>query len=154
MSELSFREARREDLPAIIAMLADDGLGGTRETPLPEGVDPVYETAFDELATQSGNRLIVAERDGALVGTMQLVIIPGLSRHGARRAQIEAVRVARPVRGQGIGDALLRHAIDEARAAGCALVQLTSDKRRGRAHIFYERVGFVATHVGFKMALK
>lgn len=154
MSELSFREARREDIPAIIAMLADDGLGGNRENPQDEGIDPAYETAFDELTAQSGNRLIVAEKDGALVGTMQLVIIPGLSRHGAKRAQIEAVRTARPMRGQGIGDALLRHAIDEARKAGCTLVQLTSDKRRGRAHIFYERVGFVATHVGFKMELK
>lgn len=151
MSELSFRDARREDLPAIVAMLADDGLGGGRETVLPEGVDPAYEAAFEDLTAQAGNRLIVAEKDGQLVGTMQLIIIPGLSRHGARRAQIEAVRTARPMRGQGIGDALLRHAIAEARKAGCRVVQLTSDKRRGRAHIFYERVGFVATHVGFKM---
>lgn len=154
MSELSFREARREDLPAIIAMLADDGLGGQRESPQADGVDPVYEAAFDEVAAQTNNRIIVAEKDGQIVGTMHLAIIAGLSRRGARRAQIEAVRTARPMRGQGIGDALLHYAIDEARAAGCKLVQLTSDKRRGRAHIFYERVGFVATHVGFKMELK
>ncbi len=154
MSDLSFREARREDLPAIVAMLADDGLGGGRETVLADGVDPTYAAAFDQMAQQAGNRLIVAEQDGELVGTMQFLVIPGLSRQGATRAQIEAVRVARKMRGQGIGDALLRHAIAEARAAGCKLIQLTSDKRRGRAHIFYERVGFVATHVGFKMDLK
>jgi GNAT superfamily N-acetyltransferase len=154
MSELSFRAAQRADLPAIIAMLADDGLGNNRENPLLGAVDPAYEAAFADVAAQSGNHLLVAEKEGQLVGTMQLVIIPGLSRLGAKRAQIEAVRVARPMRGQGIGDALLRHAIDVARAEGCKLVQLTSDKRRGRAHIFYERVGFVATHVGFKMELK
>jgi GNAT superfamily N-acetyltransferase len=154
MSELSFREARRADLPAIIAMLADDGLGNNRENPQPDTIDPAYEAGFDEVGAQSGNHLIVAEQDGQLVGTMQLVIIPGLSRLGAKRAQIEAVRVARPMRGQGIGDALLRYAIEVARADGCKLVQLTSDKRRGRAHMFYERVGFVATHVGFKMELK
>lgn len=154
MSELTFRDATAADLPALVALLADDGLGGGRETVLPEGVDPAYEAAFEDVARQPGNRVIVAERDGAPVGTLQLVIIPGLSRHGCKRAQIEAVRVAATLRGQGVGDAMMRYAVEEARKAGCRLVQLTSDKRRGRAHIFYERLGFVATHIGYKMDLK
>ena len=153
MSDLSFREARREDLPAIVAMLADDGLGKRRETPQADGVDPVYEAAFDAVAAQPDNRIFVAEQDGALVGTFQFTIIAGLSRHGSKRAQIEAVRVSARQRGGGIGEAMLRHAIDMAKAEGCALVQLSSDKRRGRAHLFYERLGFRASHIGFKLAL-
>lgn len=153
MSELSFREARREDLPAIVAMLADDGLGTRREVLKSEGVDPAYETAFDAVAAQAGNRIMVAEKDGALVGTFQFTAIAGLSRHGTKRAQIEAVRVNSKLRGGGIGEAMLRHAIRMAEDEGCALVQLSSDKRRGRAHLFYERLGFIATHIGFKLDL-
>ena len=154
MSELTFRDARIADLPAIVTMLADDGLGGGREKVLAEGVDPAYVTAFEEVTAQPGNRVIVAEKDRALVGTYQFIVLPVLSRHGARRAQIEAVRVAPALRGHGIGEEMLRHAIEEARQLGCKLVQLTSDKRRGRAHTFYERLGFIATHIGFKLELK
>ena len=154
MSELTFRDAVRSDLPAIVAMLADDGLGGGREKVLSDGVDPAYEAAFDAVTAQAGNRVIVAEQDGALAGTFQFITIPGLSRHGATRAQIEAVRVATALRGHGIGEAMLRFAIEEAKKTGCQLVQLTSDKRRGRAHTFYERLGFIATHIGFKLEFK
>lgn len=153
MSELNFREARREDLPAIVAMLADDGLGTKREVLTDSGVDPAYETAFDAVAAQAGNRIMVVERQGALVGTFQFTVIAGLSRHGATRAQVEAVRVRSDIRGGGIGEAMLRHAIAMAKQEGCGLIQLTSDKRRGRAHLFYERLGFVATHIGFKLEL-
>jgi GNAT superfamily N-acetyltransferase len=154
MSELSFRDATAEDLPAIVSMLADDGLGGRREVLKSDGVDPAYETAFADVTAQKGNRIIVVERDGKPVGTFQFMVIAGLSRHGARRAQIEAVRVRSDIRGGGIGETMLRHAIEMARAEGCKLVQLTSDKRRGRAHTFYERLGFIATHIGFKLELK
>jgi GNAT superfamily N-acetyltransferase len=135
-------------------MLADDGLGGGRENPLPDGVDPVYENAFAEVQAQGGNRVIVAEQDGALVGTLQFIVLPCLSHRGTRRAQLEAVRVSAKLRGQGIGEAMLRYAIDLAKAEGCGLLQLSSDKRRGRAHLFYERLGFIATHVGFRLELK
>lgn len=154
MSALTFRDAIEADLPAIIAMLADDGLGGGREKPLGEGVDPVYVQAFHDVQAQAGNRIVVAEENGVPVGTYQFMILAGLSRLGAKRAQIEAVRVSSKKRGGGIGEAMLRHAISEAKAAGCKVIQLTSDKRRGRAHLFYERLGFVATHIGFKMDIK
>jgi GNAT superfamily N-acetyltransferase len=90
---------------------------------------------------------------GAIVGCLQLTFIPGLARHGMTRAQIEGVRVIRDHRGRGVGEALFRHAIDLARGHGCGLVQLTSDKTRPDAHRFYERLGFVDTHVGMKLAL-
>ena len=148
----SIRVARREDVPAIVALLADDPIGAGRERnadPVPEA----YWRAFDEMAAQPGNMLLVAEADGAVVGCLQLTMIPGLSRTGAKRAQIEGVRVASSRRGDGIGETLVRHAIELARQSGCALVQLTSDNARLDARRFYERLGFVASHVGLKLSL-
>jgi ribosomal protein S18 acetylase RimI-like enzyme len=156
MTEIVLRPARREDLPAIVALLAEDPLGRAREEPadpLPEA----YGRAFDDIAAQSGNHLLMAERSGAVpgevVGCLQLTIIPGLSRRGMKRGLIEAVRVSTAYRGLGVGEHLVRHAIGVARAQGCGLVQLTSDKSRADAHRFYERLGFAASHVGMKLSL-
>ena len=150
--DIAIRPARRADIPAIVALLADDALGQIREelaAPLPAA----YWQAFDDIAAQSGNHVIVAERGGAVVGCLQLTVIPGLSRRGMKRGLIEAVRVGAACRGLGVGERLVRHAIEIARAAGCGLVQLTSDNSRTAAHRFYERLGFVASHVGMKLAL-
>jgi ribosomal protein S18 acetylase RimI-like enzyme len=150
--DITIRPARRADVPAIVALLADDPLGATRETtadPLPAA----YWRAFDDIAAQSGNHLLVADRAGAVVGCLQLTIIPGLSRRGMKRGLIEAVRVGAGCRGLGIGESLVRDAIAIAAAGGCGLVELTSDKSRAQAHRFYERLGFVASHLGMKLAL-
>jgi ribosomal protein S18 acetylase RimI-like enzyme len=149
---ITIRPARRDDVPAIVGLLADDPLGRERETagdPLPAA----YWQAFDDIAAQGGNVVLVAERAGAVVGCLQLTVIPGLSRRGMRRGLIEAVRVGAASRGLGLGERLVRHAIEIARDAGCGLVQLTTDKSRGDAHRFYERLGFVASHLGMKLAL-
>jgi ribosomal protein S18 acetylase RimI-like enzyme len=149
---ITIRPARREDVPAIVALLADDPLGQTRE----EVADPLSETywrAFDDLTRQSGNFEFVADAVGTVVGCLQLTVIPGLSRRGAKRGLIEAVRVGAAHRGAGLGDRMIRHAIEVARAEGCALVQLTTDKSRADAHRFYERLGFAATHLGMKLEL-
>lgn len=143
------RDARRADVADIVAMLADDVLGAAREGDL----DDAYWAAFERVAADPGNRIIVAEVDGRVAATLQLTLIPGLSRHGMLRAQIEAVRVAASERGHGVGQALIRRAVNEARAAGCGLVQLTSDKRRPDAIRFYESLGFTATHEGLKLSL-
>lgn len=153
MSALSFREAKEADLPAIVAMLADDELGRGREK-ASSIADSAYVRAFADIQNSSDSRIIVAERDGSVVATLQLTIIPGLSRQGAKRGQIEAVRVASVTRGEGVGEKLMQHAIALARAGGCRLVQLTSDKRRVRAHEFYRRLGFEASHEGFKLELQ
>lgn len=145
----TFRDARREDVPLIVALLADDEIGAGRET----GPDDAYLSAFDEIAADPRSRLIVADADGQVAGTLQLTVLPGLSRHGMRRAQIEAVRVAAPWRGQGLGRAMIGWAIDAARQDGCGLVQLTSDKRRPAAIRFYESLGFEASHEGLKLPL-
>lgn len=138
-------------MPRIVALLADDALGATRESP---GDPERYETAFDAVAADPAQLLVVATTaDGEVVGTLQLTFIPGLARRGALRAQIEAVRVASSARGAGLGETLLRWAVEESRRRGAALVQLTSDAARPDAHRFYERLGFTATHVGFKLAL-
>jgi GNAT superfamily N-acetyltransferase len=152
MTDITIRPARRDDVPAIVALLAEDPLGQTREDnadPLPN----VYWRAFDEVALQPGNFLLVAGRAGAVVGCLQLTVIPGLSRRGMKRGLIEAVRVGAGERGHGLGEQLVRHAVGLARGEGCGLVQLTSDKSRPDAHRFYERLGFVASHVGMKLDL-
>jgi GNAT superfamily N-acetyltransferase len=144
-----FRDARRSDAPEIVALLADDEIGAGREG----DVDGAYWTAFDQIAADPWNRLIVAELDGQIAGTLQLTFLPGLSRHGMLRAQIEAVRVARQRRGQRLGRTMIEWAVEAARARGCGLVQLTSDKRRAEAIRFYESLGFTASHEGLKLPL-
>ena len=144
------RPARRADVPAIVALLADDVLGASRETP--EDLAP-YEEAYERVAADPGQHLVVADRDGRVVGTLQLTVQPGLSRRGATRTIVEGVRVATSERGTGLGTRLLEWAEEESRRLGCALVQLTSDATRLDAHRFYERLGFEKSHVGFKKVL-
>lgn len=147
---LLFRRARRQDVPAIVAMLADDHLGASREG---DPNDERYLAAFERVDANPFDELIVAEQDGKVVGTMQLTYLAGLSRLGAERCQIEAVRVAASTRGQGLGRKMMAWAIDRARARGCAMVQLTSDNSRTDAHRFYDSLGFTASHVGYKLSL-
>ncbi|MEV5707313.1 GNAT family N-acetyltransferase [Actinoallomurus sp. NPDC052274] len=147
-TDVTFRDATRDDVPAIVALLADDAIGAGRE-----GDIDAYWAAFAHIDADPRNRLIVAEVDGEVAGTLQLTFIPGLSRMGTERAQIEAVRVGSAHRGRGLGHRLIDWAIDEARRRGCGLVQLTSDKRRTDAIRFYESLGFEATHEGMKRPL-
>lgn len=146
-STLIIRRARRDDVEAIVDMLADDPLGASRERP----GDPRYAEAFAALDTDPRQLLAVAELAGAVVGTLQLTFVPGLSRVGSTRALIEAVRVRSDQRGGGLGKRMIDWAIDEAKQAGCALIQLTTDASRVDAHRFYERLGFQASHVGMKL---
>ncbi|MDX3323624.1 MULTISPECIES: GNAT family N-acetyltransferase [Streptomyces] len=150
MSDLDIRPAVSADIPAIVAMLADDPLGAQRESP--DDLDP-YLTAFRRLVDDPNQHLAVAVRQGKVVGTLQLTIVPGLSRRGATRSLVEGVRVHADERGSGLGTQLIQWAVDESRRQGCQLVQLTSDATRTDAHRFYERLGFTASHVGFKLAL-
>jgi ribosomal protein S18 acetylase RimI-like enzyme len=147
---LHIRLATRSDLERIVELLADDELGSSREV-VSDPVDRAYELAFEQILAQPGNYVLVAERGEAVVGCLQLTIVPGLSRHGARRAFIEGVRVSSEHRDGGIGRLLVEAAIERARSASCSLVQLTTDAARKKAHHFYERLGFRATHVGYKL---
>ncbi|MFJ4842968.1 GNAT family N-acetyltransferase [Streptomyces sp. NPDC088746] len=150
MSDLDIRPASPADIPAIVAMLADDPLGAQRESP--DDLTP-YHAAFRRLDGDPNQHLTVAVRQGRVVGTLQLTIVPGLSRRGATRSVIEGVRVHADERGSGLGTQLIQWAVDESRRQDCQLVQLTSDATRTDAHRFYERLGFTASHVGFKLAL-
>lgn len=150
---LKFRTATRADLPEIVRMLADDFLGATRERdedPLPES----YVKAFEEIETDKNNELIVAEIDGAVVGTLQLTMTPSISFQGGRRATVESVRVDAKYRGRGIGRELMLFAIDRARDQNCVSMQLTTNAERADAHRFYENLGFKGTHLGMKLKLK
>lgn len=150
MSNLRFRPATADDIPAIVAMLADDGLGRGRETP--DEPAPYY-AAYERVSADPNQHLTVAERDGRLVGLLQLSVIHGLSRRGTTRSVIEAVRVHGDARGTGLGTRLMEWAIEESRRLGCTLVQLTSDAARTDAHRFYEKLGFTGSHIGFKLQL-
>lgn len=150
MGDLEIRPAVADDIPAIVAMLADDPLGAQRESP--DDLTP-YLPALERLRRDPNQHLVVAEREGRVVGTLQLTIIPGLSRKGATRSIIEAVRIHADERGSGLGTQFIEWAVEESRRQDCQLVQLTSDASRTDAHRFYERLGFTASHVGFKLTL-
>lgn len=149
MNDLVIRRAIRADIPAIAALLADDFIGHAREgAPLED-----YEAAFDAVDADPSELLAVAEVEGEVVGTMQISFIPGLSRGGRWRGHVEAVRVASERRGQKIGEAMMAWAEARCRERGCVVCELTSDKRRDGAHRFYDRLGFEATHLGYKKTL-
>ena len=150
MGDLHIRAATTDDVSAIVAMLADDPLGAQRESP--DDMAP-YLAALERLSADPNQHLVVATREDRVVGTLQLTVIPGLSRRGATRSIVEGVRIHTDERASGLGTRLIEWAIDESRSQGCQLVQLTSDNTRTDAHRFYERLGFTASHVGFKMAL-
>jgi ribosomal protein S18 acetylase RimI-like enzyme len=151
----TIRRATAADVPAIGALLADDDIGAARELPAGADLTP-YTLAFEALDADPAHLLLVVSATATatdVAATMQLSFIPGMARQGALRAQIEAVRVSSQHRGQGLGEAIMTWAIAEARRRNCHLVQLTSDKRRTRAHRFYERLGFTAVSEGFKLPL-
>jgi GNAT superfamily N-acetyltransferase len=177
-AEVTFRPATATDLPAILALLADDDIArdrGTYPTALTPTATPTSRTtqrttestteptgepitrgllaAFAAIDADPRNELVVADEAGAVVGTCQLTFIPGLSRGGAERMTIEAVRIRPDRRGAGIGRRMVAYALHRAKERGCALAQLTTDKRRSDAHRFYESLGFVASHEGMKLTL-
>lgn len=146
-----FRIARRQDLPSIIALLSDEDVVVDART---VEVYEAYARAFEAVDADGRNETVVlAPDDGTVLGCLQLTYIPGLGRHGQERALIQAVRVRADQRGAGLGRELLTWAIDRARARGCTLVQLTSNKQRAEAHRFYGSLGFTASHDGFKLPL-
>ena len=149
---LTVRPAKIGDLAAIVDLLADDELGRTREAP-GRPLAECYLDAFAEIQRDGNAELVVLERAGEIIGTLQLNFLRGLGLQGARRAQIEAVRIKSLERGKGHGEYFIRWAIDRARAEGCGVVQLTTNYTRKDAHRFYERLGFQATHAGMKLAL-
>ncbi len=152
MAEVDFRLATRADVPAILALLADDRLGAARET-VGEDVDAAYWRAFEAIDADPNNELVVGAAGGEVVATCQLTFTPSLSRRGALRMTIEAVRVRADRRGRGTGAAMMAWALDRARERGCSLAQLTTDKRRTDAQRFYTRLGFTASHEGLKLPL-
>jgi ribosomal protein S18 acetylase RimI-like enzyme len=149
-SQLSFRKARAEDVPAIVRMRADDPLGAAREKigdPLPD----TYSKAFASIEADPNNELVVAKLDTEILGVFQITYIPNLTYQGSWRALIEGVRISSKARAKGIGRAMVESAIARARERGCSLVQLTTDKSRPDAKRFYESLGFVASHEGMKL---
>ena len=148
-----FRQATRADLPAIVRMLADDDLGSQREkfeTPLPQS----YYSAFEQISSDPNHELIVAELNGEVIGTLQLIFLPSISYQGGLRAQVESVRVDKRFQSQGIGSQMMQWAMERARQRDAHVVQLTTHKSRVDAHRFYERLGFKGSHLGMKISLK
>ena len=151
---MKFRIADRRDVPVVLDLLADDDIARDRGFGVvPEDVDAAIWAAFEAIDADPNNELIVADDDGVVVTTCQLTFTPGLSRGGARRMTIEAVRVRSDLRGHGVGRLLMTYAIERARQRDCRLVQLTTDKRRTDAYRFYSSLGFLNTHEGMKLSL-
>jgi GNAT superfamily N-acetyltransferase len=150
---LQFRLAGRADVPSIVRLLADDDLGSQRERyedPLPEA----YYSSFEQIEEDPNHELIIAERNGEVIGTLHLMFLPSISFQGGLRAQIESVRVDKPFQSQGIGSAMMQWSMQRAKQRGARIVQLTTHKTRVDAHRFYERLGFNGTHLGMKLSLK
>jgi len=152
MTDATMRRATRDDVPAIVALLADDELGRQRERPA-DPLPAAYTEAFEQIAADPRQVLAVAVAEERVVGTLQLTFLPYLTHQGGERALVEAVRVAADVRGSGLGRMMLEWAIDQARRRGCRMVQLTTDKQRADATRFYESLGFRASHEGMKLPL-
>ncbi|MCX4777568.1 GNAT family N-acetyltransferase [Streptomyces sp. NBC_01264] len=150
-----FRTATRQDLPAVLVLLAQDEDPAAADTwiPAPEPVSEAHERAFAAITADPRNEMLVLEVDGDLVGCLQLTYVPGLGQGGRERALVEAVRIRADRRGGGLGAHLMERAADRARERGCGLMQLTSNKRRTAAHRFYERLGYARSHEGFKLPL-
>jgi ribosomal protein S18 acetylase RimI-like enzyme len=151
ISSITIRHARRDDVGVIVAMLADDRLGSGRER-LDDPLPASYFRAFEALEHASHIQLVVAEdEDGAVIGCLQLCILPGLSSQGASRGLIEDVRVAAHCRSRGVGEKIVQWAVAEARTKGCALVELLTHNTRIDAQRFYARLGFQPSHVGMTL---
>lgn len=150
---VSIRQANRKDLADIIALFASDSIGGHGDTTAPDAF-PDYLAAFERITATPTETLYVAELDGAVVGTFQTTILTTLSGRGSSNLLIEAVQTREDMRGRGIGEAMMRFAIDLASVQGFSKLQLTSNKERIDAHRFYEQVGFERSHLGFKIRLK
>ena len=155
MTTLTFRDATPADIPTMLRLSHAGDARGTDAPPLDPATldDPRYRAAFDAIAADPAHRLIVAERDGEVVGTLQISLIPGLPNFGMKRGLIENVHIRADQRGNGLGTQMMQWAIERCREAGCGLVQLTSNKVRHDAHRFYERLGFQRSHEGFKLRL-
>ena len=153
MTYMNIRLATADDLPLIVRLLADDFLGQQRED-LSEPLNENYLRAFREIQSDPNNELIVAELDGKVIGTLQLTFTPSLSFQGSKRCTVESVRVDSKLRGQGIGREMMLWAIARAKENGCISMQLTSHNDRENAHRFYERLGFLRSHVGMKLPLQ
>lgn len=149
---MDFRMAAIEDLKDIVALLADDELGKTRET-VSEAIEDKYIRSFKDIEAQAGNQILLAVEDEKVTGCLQLTFIPTLARGGMKRAQIEGVRIHKSYQKKGVGRALFEEAIRLSKENHCGLVQLTTDKRRSGAHEFYHKLGFEVTHEGMKLFL-
>lgn len=152
MRNVTIRDATLDDLPFIASLGDEDEIAAARD-PLRDDNAQQQRDGFLAIAADPNHRLLIAERDGRRVGSFQLSFIPGASRRGAWRGQIESVRVLAELRGEGIGELMMRWAIAECERRGCGIVQLTSDRQRDGAHRFYERLGFEPSHTGFKLKL-
>lgn len=150
---VDIRLARRDDVPALVALFAADDLGGHGDTIDPAAL-PDYLSAFDRIAASPNDRLFVAEVDGMVAGTFQVSFMTALTGRGSVNMTIEAVQTRADMRGRGIGAAMIRFAVELARHNDVRLIQLMSNATRTDAHRFYERLGFAKSHAGFKMKLK
>jgi len=155
MTRITIRDAIPADIAVILTLSHNGDARGAATPPLDPSTfnDPRYRAAFDEIAADTNQRLVVAELDGEVLGTLQISFVPGLTRFGMKRGVLENVHIRADQRGTGYGSQLVNWAIEQCRHGGCGMVQLTSNKVRTDAHRFYSRLGFENSHEGFKLML-
>lgn len=152
MTVVLIRDARPDDLPAVVGLHAADAVGGHGDV-WTEETRPLYEAAFRRLVDHPDHAVFVAEHEGAVVGSFILSILPGLTGRGAVHAELRSVQVRAELRSLGIGARMVAHAEAEARRRGASVIELTSNLKRLDAHRFYERLGYAKSHAGFKKRL-
>ncbi len=152
MTEYRIEIAKKEQLPTIVGLLADDAIGAFLEEP--SAMD-VYEQAFDDIQKSPYAEIYVAvNEDGKVVACIQMSVVQCLVHRGEKRVEVAGLRVNRRIRKSGLGAKLLRHVMEEGKTRGAVVAQFTSNKARQDAHMFYERMGFTASHDGYKISLK
>jgi GNAT superfamily N-acetyltransferase len=137
MAQLEIRDASEDDLPAVLRILAESGIDGGQSFTLEEAREH-----FARIRGRSGFRLLVAMVDGEIAGTYTLLIMDKLGKRGTPAGVVEDVAVSPSRQGQGIGRAMMEHAREACRLAGCYKLALSSNLRREDAHRFYDSLGF------------
>ena len=143
---VTIRQATAADLASVMELYVQPDMDNGKVLSEAEA-----RKIFSQFAHYPNYRLFVAVDGQAVVGTFALLVMHNLAHQGTPSAIAEDVVVAKARQGQGIGRQMMAHAADQARAAGCYKLALSSNRKRKEAHAFYESLGFAQHGLSFVM---